>query len=917
MKKITLLTALFVALTGFSQSNRQKIQSYLDANRAKHDLTTQDVSDWVIESEVQGSGTGITSTYIVQRYQGIEIFNAQNNVWVKNGKVLNMPDNNFKSNIASKVNSTAPSLTVLQAVSLAYKETGVLKKLNFTVVESKNNKSFKLSDGQQENEIAAKLVYHTTKNNNLQLVWDFQYYGIDGYAWDIKIDAVNGNIIDKINLTISCEFDNHTELDNQNNQKFSFEKNFYKANLKPIVAVPGTPGTYRVIPFNFISPNDSPFQLITTTGNLLASPNGWHDANTEVGTTAALRYNYTRGNNVWAKTDEINDDGAIPSPNVDGGLSRLFDFPYDNGIGQTQLPSTYRNAATTNLFYMNNIMHDVWYQYGFTESAGNFQRKNLGRGGVITTVGDAVNADAQDGINNAKTNPPFTAANKQNRNNANFATLADGSPPRMQMYMWDSGAPAVNYFTVNSPSAIAGPVVAKDNSFIGADHVPVPAAPGITSNLVLYTNIPVRPTQNNNSACAPATNPFDLSGKIALIRRGGCYFVNKVKAAQDAGAVAAIIMDSIPQSSTYIGTLGMASAGTTLLGITIPAISITKDAGEILVNQMSIGDVNITLQTPGNVYLYSDGSFDNGIISHEYGHGISNRLIGGPLNASCMTNLEQMGEGWSDWFSLMMQIKTGDLGADKKAIGNFAINQPSNGDGIRIYPYTTDMALNLSTLSRTNVAADAGGAYKYTIGETWATVMWDLTWAYIGKYGFDADIYNGIGGNNKVMRLALDALKLQTCNTASMITSRDLLFAADQATTGGQDYCLIAGVFARRGMGLNASSGDVNVTTDQVEDFTPFPNGPNCVLSNTNFSDPSIFKIYPNPAKGSLNLQIGQYVGKLNIQFVDINGRIITNINDDNFDTQKTIDVSNLETGMYFVKVSADNINFTQKVLIK
>ncbi len=46
-----------------------------------------------------------------------------------------------------------------------------------------------------------------------------------------------------------------------------------------------------------------------------------------------------------------------------------------------------------------------------------------------------------------------------------------------------------------------------------------------------------------------------------------------------------------------------------------------------------------------------DGDLDNGIIVHEYGHGVSNRLAGGPANTSCLNNQEQMGEGWSDYFT--------------------------------------------------------------------------------------------------------------------------------------------------------------------------------------------------------------------------------------------------------------------------
>jgi hypothetical protein len=70
---------------------------------------------------------------------------------------------------------------------------------------------------------------------------------------------------------------------------------------------------------------------------------------------------------VWAKEDAYGtnlDDGSSP----DGGPELIFDFPY----GQ-MLMLFHMYAATTNLFYMNNVMHDVWYQYGFVKLMGNFQ----------------------------------------------------------------------------------------------------------------------------------------------------------------------------------------------------------------------------------------------------------------------------------------------------------------------------------------------------------------------------------------------------------------------------------------------------------------------------------------------------------------------------------------------------------------
>ena len=81
-------------------------------------------------------------------------------------------------------------------------------------------------------------------------------------------------------------------------------------------------------------------------------------------------------------------------------------------------------AAVTNLFYLNNVLHDKLRRHGFTEAAGNFQTNNFGLGGFGN---DPVNAEAQDG---------------GGTNNANFATPGDGSRPRMQMYLWNTASPS-------------------------------------------------------------------------------------------------------------------------------------------------------------------------------------------------------------------------------------------------------------------------------------------------------------------------------------------------------------------------------------------------------------------------------------------------------------------------------------------
>ena len=69
-----------------------------------------------------------------------------------------------------------------------------------------------------------------------------------------------------------------------------------------------------------------------------------------------------------------------------------------------QEPGQYKDAAVINLFYWNNIIHDITYNYGFNEASGNFQLNNYGKAGL---AGDQVRAEAQDG---------------SGTNNANFST---------------------------------------------------------------------------------------------------------------------------------------------------------------------------------------------------------------------------------------------------------------------------------------------------------------------------------------------------------------------------------------------------------------------------------------------------------------------------------------------------------------
>lgn len=906
MKKTLQFFVLFsIGLMGFAQDYNSKIQNYLDKNRQKLELTQADVSNWVVESTANSDATGITNYYVKQSYQGVEVFNSVSNFWIKNDEVINA-DVQFVPNLSSKVNTVSPVIDVLGALSYAHQKLNE-QSVNHQVIDYKDGKIV-LSNGDLSGDpVTAKLVLSSMKSE-VRLAWDLTYYTQDyKHLWSLRIDAVNGDLLEKFDMVLSCNFSKCENLshshnhDSSSNSFFAYKK-LFNASTSSVLA---ESSAYNVVPFEIESPNHGSRQLLSSPYNLTASPYGWHDTNAVEG----AEYTITRGNNVYAQEDQNGNNGSGASP--DGGSGLTFDFPYG---GVSVAPTTYTSAATTNLFYMNNIMHDVWYHYGFNELNGNFQSNNYGRGNIFNGgAGDYVIADSQDSYD--ITDDPTK------RNNANFSRTTDGNSPRMQMYLWDVQQSAPYYLTVNSPSSIAGEYYAADNAF-NPGHVVIPGSPGLTTDLVLYQDA----TSDVTDACETAVNASQIAGKIVILRRGTCNFTIKVLNAQNAGAVAVIVVNNDTANPDQYVNMSGAEAG-----ITIPAVFLTYNIGEALIAQMTSGAVNVTLKTD---FVNADGDFDNVVIAHEYTHGISTRLIGGRNNASCLESSEQMGEGWSDWAGLMMQIKAGDQSTDVRGVGTFGYDEPTDGVGIRQYPYTTDMSVNPFTFADTNGMwyTNASGVQVvdvHSVGSVWATMLWDLTWAYINKYGFDPDKYNGIGGNNKVMQLILDAMKLQSCNP-SFVSGRDAIIAADQATTGGQDYCMIWEVFARRGLGVNASSG-TNATpvsntdttayvagiNDQTEDFTEPAPGPNCTLTASYFDNTDMFKVYPNPANNNLNISILNYSGKLNVQLYDINGRVVFEQKMDNFSLESSVNIQSLQAGIYMLKVQGENLSYTQKVIKK
>src|SRR5699024_10742847 len=212
---------------------------------------------------------------------------------------------------------------------------------------------------------------------------------------------------------------------------------------------------------------------------------------------------------------------------------------------------------------------------------------------------------------------------------------------------------------------------------------------------------------------------------------------------------------------------------------------------------------------------WRDGDLDAGIVLHEYGHGISLRLTGGPSTTWCLGGDEQAGEGWSDWQSLVYTAKASHTRTTNRGVGTYVFGQPLDGVGIRTHPYNTDMNVDPRTYGDTKTASRPHG-----VGSIWAAILWEVYWNLVDEYGFSSDFYADWqeGGNLLAMQLVMDGLMNQPCNPG-FVDARDAILAADEALTGGANQCLLWDGFAKRGLGFSADQGSSSYNSDNEEAF--------------------------------------------------------------------------------------------------
>lgn len=560
-------------------------------NRQVLGLTDQDLRHFEVIDVVHSALTGATHVYLRQTHRNIAVYNGLLQVSVnRDGRVLSV-NNAFVPELAAAVQGVQPALEARDAFERGLDHLGIqsvegAEVLNTAQVARRT--TVLRHRGVARNDITVELFWLPITAGETRLMWNFQIDLLDGeHYYDFNVDATTGEVVTRFDWVNSAD---------------------YRVYAQPVES----PNHTSPLP-----PSDVR-TLELDPENGVASPSGWFGTSTIMDGNNAHACADRDGNNVC--------DSGQPSC----GSALVCDFSIDLQSD----PSAYIPASIANLFYWNNVIHDIQYQYGFDEQAGNFQEDNFGRGG---SGSDSVNAQTQDN------------ALGGSRCNANFGTPPDGGNPRMQMFVCDN----------------------------------------------------VSPTR--------------------------------------------------------------------------------------------------------------DGSLDDGVVVHEYGHGISIRQVGGPSSSSCLNNTQQAGEGWSDFFALAYTGQVGDQGTDVRGVGSYLFGLPSDGT-IRPQPYSTNPSVNSYTYESIN-----GLSVPHGVGSVWAQVAWEAYWALVDVYGFEADLPDfdvndpNEAGNKRALFYINEGLKETACGP-TFVDNRNGILAVAADNFGGEDVCLLWEVFASFGLGTDAVSGGPNST---------------------------------------------------------------------------------------------------------
>ncbi len=393
-------------LTPPTNGNRpEALRSFLRNNDGLIGLDPAQTDELLVSADYTNPDGNLSYTHLEQRIDGVPVFAGEVKAgFDRNGSIIRI------------INNLAPGLDYA-GVSKAFGEPADAVRaaaghIDHQLAEgglhvnAKSSNPMKTVFGRGDWATTAERMYFPTEPGVAVPAWRVLIWGpVDSYY--VVVDAASGTMLWRKNIT--------------EDQTQAATYNVYR-NANAYIDVADSPAPFTPGP----NAPDGSQSAVIARENL-----------TLIGNEGANSFN----NLGWIDDGQNQPDGNFNEAGIDrdgvngvdvdlvfGSPNRVFSStwnppPGNPSPGDDPLTAQAQRGAVTQMFYVMNRYHDELYKRGWVENAFNFQHNNFGRGGLGN---DRVSSEGQD---------------SSGVNNANFSTPADGSRPRMQMYLWTNPTP--------------------------------------------------------------------------------------------------------------------------------------------------------------------------------------------------------------------------------------------------------------------------------------------------------------------------------------------------------------------------------------------------------------------------------------------------------------------------------------------
>ena len=377
------------------------VSKFINDERDLWELSSDDAESVEV---VSVSTKGLSSVRLIQRVQGIEVFNSDVTVGIdQHNAVVSIAGQFFPGVAASKArNAIERPISVSEAIAKAAGDLCGYEYAasEFVSVEAPPNagpygfyQHNRLENDDRpgfERPIRVKEVIFPLGAGEFVRGWYMELWIKSWPAFSYVIDSVDDpDILYRKNITSSATF--KYRVHNTEDLVTRPEDGPAPGSPHPT----GTPDGFQAQPIA---------EVLVEIESLIPGDPWLPNGATE-----------TRGNNCIAYADLQFPDG-LSQGDIMGKITGPNEFgnTYDHAKAADDLGNLQNSIV--GMFFHVNWLHDRWYEGGFDEASGNAQQDNYGRGGL---GGDPILAEGND---------------FRGTDNANMSTPAEGSSPRMQMF---------------------------------------------------------------------------------------------------------------------------------------------------------------------------------------------------------------------------------------------------------------------------------------------------------------------------------------------------------------------------------------------------------------------------------------------------------------------------------------------------